>query len=69
MVMVYSARKPGKYVGFYEKLLVGKIPLLIHLKAFADISVMLNEGTNQVKKRRMISNECVVRSLSQLCVI
>jgi len=66
MVMVYSARKPGKYVGFYEKLLAGKILPSIHLKVFEDISVRLNEGKNQVKKRRMISNECVLRSLSSI---
>ena len=66
MMMVYSARKPDKYVSLFEKLLAGKIPLSTHLKVFVDISVELSEVTSQVKKRRMILNGRVLRSLSPI---
>jgi hypothetical protein len=50
MMMVYSARKPDKYVSLYEKLLVGKIPLSIYLKAFIDIAVELSGTAGHIKK-------------------
>jgi hypothetical protein len=66
MMMVYSARKPDKYVSLYEKLLAGKIPLSIYLKAFIDIAVELSETAGHIKKQKTILNARVARSLSPI---
>jgi hypothetical protein len=66
MMMVYSARKPDKHVGLYEKLLAGKIPLSIYLKAFIDIAVELSETAGRTKKQKTILNARVARSLSPI---
>jgi hypothetical protein len=66
MMMVYSARKPDKHVSLYEKLLAGKIPLSIYLKAFIDIAVELSETAGRTKKQKTILNARVARSLSPI---
>jgi len=66
MMMMYSVRKPDKYVGLYEKLLAGKIPLSVHLKVFIDIAVELSEVIGHSKKQNTILNARVAQSLSPI---
>ena len=66
MMMMYSVRKPDKYVGLYEKLLTGEIPLSVHLKVFIDIAVELSEVIGHSKKQNTILNARVAQSLSPI---
>ena len=66
MMMVYSAKRPDKYVSLFEKLLAGKIPLSTHLKVFVDIAVELSEVTSRAKRRGTTLDGRIVRSLSPI---
>jgi hypothetical protein len=66
MMMVYSAKRPDKYVSLFEKLLAGKIPLSTHLKVFVDIAVELSETTSRAKRRRATLDGRIIRSLSPI---
>lgn len=66
MLMTYSAKYPERYSVFLEKLLAGKIPLTIHLKAFLDMAIELSELVSREKSRRTIIYGHVARTLSPI---